>query len=85
MRKVLLAAGLAIAVWSCGDDRSETAGAGNTDTASTNTTIGTGNGGHTLGADTIGMQPGNPSGYGNDSGNRNNMGADTSRTRSGNQ
>jgi hypothetical protein len=85
MRKVLLAAGLAIAIWSCGDNRSDTGGAGNTDTASTNTTIGTGNGGHTFGADSIGMQPGNPSGFANDTGNRNSTMGDTSRTGTSNQ
>ena len=86
MRKVLVIAALVITAWSCGDDRSATGGAGNTDTASTNTTVGTGNGGHTYGADSIGQQPGNPTGYGNDSGNKGPRGqGDTTRMSSGNQ
>ena len=86
MRKVLVVLALAIGAWSCGDDRSATGGAGNTDTASSNTTVGTGNGGHTYGADSIGQQPGNPTGYGNDSGNKGTGSqGDTSGRRAGGQ
>jgi hypothetical protein len=49
MRKVFLMAGMIWALSSCGDDRDANAGAGNTDTASPNTTVGTGNGGATYG------------------------------------
>jgi len=49
MRKVLLVTGIVWVLSSCGDNRSDTGGAGNTDSASTNTTIGTGNGGATYG------------------------------------
>lgn len=48
MKKTLFMAGIVWALSSCGDDRSNTTGAGNTDTASPNTTVGTGNGGATF-------------------------------------
>ena len=49
MRRVLLVAAMAVGFISCGDDRPENAGAGNTDNAAPNTTVGTGNGTMTYG------------------------------------
>jgi|GEM_PF-4416101 len=70
MRKVFLMAGIIWTLSSCGDGRPSDAGAGNTDTASTNTMVGTGNGGNTYsGGDTSNLQGGNATGQAVDSAN----------------
>jgi hypothetical protein len=48
MKKVIFMAGLIWTLSSCGDDRDADAGAGNTDNAAPNTTVGTGDGGATF-------------------------------------
>ena len=64
-------AGIIWALSSCTDERPNDAGAGNTDTASSNTMVGTGNGGNTYnGGDTSNLQGGNATGQAADSANR---------------
>jgi hypothetical protein len=81
MRKVLFLAGLVLVLGSCGDDRSDTGGAGNTDTATTNTMVGTGNGSNTYGGGDTNTLNGTNSTNGINGGNT--TGLDTS-TKSGN-
>lgn len=70
MRKVFFTAGILWALAGCTDERPTDAGAGNTDTATTNTMVGTGNGGNTYsGADTSNLQGGNATGQAADSAN----------------
>jgi hypothetical protein len=80
MRKVLFLAGIIAGLSSCGDGRSDTEGAGNTDTASTNTMIGTGNGSNLQGGgDTTNLAGGNARGQAEDSANAGRTpGSDTS-------
>jgi hypothetical protein len=79
MRKVFLAAGLALWLCSCGDDRPTDAGAGTPVSDSTNATVGAGNSGATSKGDSANLQNGNAAGQAVDSGGRQNTTRDSTR------
>lgn len=81
MRKVFLIAGIVWTLSSCGDDRDANAGAGNTDTASPDTTVGTGDGGATFDGGNDSTLNGTNSTNGINGSNT--TGLDTSRNRGG--